>query len=356
MFERRKRPYLWLIKFIGLIVPRRLRADWRQEWEAELRWREAQLARWDKLDWQHKLNLLRRSLGAFWDALLLQPRRLEDEMFQDLRFGLRMMLKNKVMTMIAVLSLALGIGANAGVFSIIHAVLLRPLPFAEQERLVVAWKKDTAAYNPLVEMAFVEFKDWQAQSRSFDGMAVMPTIVLGAGYVLAGRGEAVQPVQPVQVESSKVSGGFFGLLGAKAAIGRVFDESDDVLNGPKVAVLGDRLWRERFDADPNIIGQTITLTGQGFTVIGVMPAPFDFPKGAELWTPFQTVARPQLLENRGAGFLQVVGKLKAGVTVPQAEAELNTIIARIAKEHPETKAEGQRVVIKPLAEYLFGNA
>src|SRR6185295_2837696 len=97
------------------------------------------------------------------------------------------------------LMLALGIGTNTAIFSVINAVLLRPLPFAEQERLIVAWKKDTVAYNPLVEMAFAEFKDWQAQSRSFDGLAVMPTIVLGAGYVLTGRGEAVQ------VESSKVS-------------------------------------------------------------------------------------------------------------------------------------------------------
>lgn len=206
------------------------------------------------------------------------------------------------------------------------------------------------AYNPLVEIAFAEFTDWQAQSLSFDGMAAMPTIVLGAGYVLTGRGE------PVQVESSKVSGAFFGLLGAEAALGRVFNESDDVLNGPKAAVLSDQLWRERFNADPNIIGESITLTHQSFNVLGVMPAQFDFPKGAELWVPFQATARPQLLENRGAGFLQVVGKLKPGVTLSQAEAELNTIIARVAAEHPETKAAGQQVVIKPLAEHLFGNA
>ncbi|MEK6406540.1 MAG: ABC transporter permease [Acidobacteriota bacterium] len=272
------------------------------------------------------------------------------DLWQNLRYGTRMWLKRPGFTFLAVLTLALGIGANTAIFSVVQAVLLRPLPFADQERLVVAWKKDAVAYNPLVEMAFAEFKDWQAQSLSFDGMAVMPTIVLGAGYVMTGRGEAVQ------VESSKVSGGFFGLLGANAALGRVFNESDDVLNGPKVAVLSDQLWRERFNADPNIIGQTITLTQASFSVIGVMPAQFDFPKGAELWVPFQATSRPQLLENRGAEFLQVVGKLKPGVTLPQAEAELNTIIARVAAERPETKAEGQRVVIKPLAEHLFGNA
>src|SRR6266540_3089963 len=127
MFERSKdrlaKPHLWLIAFIGVIVPRRLRADWRQEWEAELRYREELLAEWDNLDWRNNLALLWHSLGAFMDALWLQPRRMEDEMFQDLRFGVRMLLKHKVLTAVAALSLALGIGANTAIFSLLDALL-----------------------------------------------------------------------------------------------------------------------------------------------------------------------------------------------------------------------------------------
>src|SRR5499426_4181621 len=133
----RFRFWLWLIRVIGVIVPRRLRANWRQEWEAELRYRERLLAEWDRLDWRNKLYLLRRSFSAFWDAICLQPERLEDEMFQDLRFGMRMLLKSRAVTAVAVLSLALGIGANTAIFSLVDALMLRMLPVKNAEELAL---------------------------------------------------------------------------------------------------------------------------------------------------------------------------------------------------------------------------
>src|SRR5829696_5156004 len=271
-------------------------------------------------------------------------------LLQDLRYGVRVLLKSRGFALVAVVTLALGIGASTAAFSVVHAVLLRPLPFPEQERLLVAWKRDATTDNPFVELSVPDFRDWQAQSRSFESLAVMPTTVYGYGYVLTGRGE------PVQLESAKVTGRFFDVLGARAAHGRVFDEADDRAGGPAVVVLSDRLWRERFGADAGVVGQTVTLNQTAFNVIGVMPAAFNFPAGVDLWVPLLTSASPRGIENRYVVYLQAVGRLKAGVTRGQAEADLNTIISRLAAQYPETEAAGQRVVLTPLADYLFGDA
>src|ERR1044071_1765727 len=197
----------------------------------------------------------------------------------DWRHGLRVLRQRPKFTLLVVFTVALGIGANTAIFSVVYNVLLRPLLFAAQEQLMVDWKQDTATGSPFVELSVAEFKDWQAQSESFDSLAAMPTTAYGYGYVLTGWGDAVQ------LESSKVSGRFFSMLGARPALGRVLNEDDDQVNAPKVVVLSDRAWRERFNADPQIIGQTISLTQQGHTVIGVMPPAFEFPKGVDMWLP-----------------------------------------------------------------------
>ena len=271
-------------------------------------------------------------------------------LLRDLRYGFRVLSKSRGFALVAVVTLALGIGASTAAFSVVHAVLLRPLPFPGQERLFVAWKRDATTDNPFVELSVAEVRDWQAQARSFDGLAAMPTTVYGYGYVLTGRGE------PVQLESAKVTGRFFSVLGARAALGRVFDEADDRVGGPAVVVISDRLWRERFGADPGVVGQTATLNQTAFQIIGVLPPAFDFPSGADLWIPLLTTANPRGIENRGVVYLQAVGRLKDGVTREQAAAELDTVIARLAAQYPETQAAGQRVVLTPLADHLFGDA
>src|SRR5215510_12835489 len=163
------RPHLCLIRVIGVIVPRRLRADWRQEWEAEFRYRERLLAEWDRLDWRNKLELLRRSLAAFWDALCLQPERWEDEMLQDLRFGMRMLRKSPGFTLVAVITLALGIGANTAIFSVVNAVLLRSLPYREPDRLVLL-----SQYRAGAEMDGANgetYMEWRDQAKAFEQIA-----------------------------------------------------------------------------------------------------------------------------------------------------------------------------------------
>src|SRR5688572_4418462 len=165
----RFRFWLWLVRTVGMIVPRRLRAGWRREWEAELSHREVMLAEWDRLDWRGKLDLLRRSTSAFWDALWLQPKRLEDEMFQDLRYGARMLAQGRGFTVAAVLCLALGIGANTAIFSLASAVFWRPLPVERPGQLVEIIRGDGMNGNTL---SYPDYLAISARNDTLAGLAI----------------------------------------------------------------------------------------------------------------------------------------------------------------------------------------
>jgi len=339
------KPHLWLIQYIGLIVPRRLRADWKQEWEAELRYRELMLADWDKLNWKTRVDLVRRSLGAFWDALLLQPQRWEDEMFQDLRYGLRMLLKQKGFTAVAVLTLALGIGANTAIFSVVHAVLLRPLPYSQPEQLIWIW--ETCPKDDIKEesASVPNFADWRSQSQSFTEMAAFA----GTAPVLTNAGE------PERIPGTSVTANFFTTLGVEPMIGRSFVAEENEPGKNRVVILSHSLWQRRFGSDPEIVGQKLTLNGNPHEVVGVMPPGFQNPRPEprqiEMWLP---LSLEPAKAGRRSDFLKVVARLAPGVSINQAQAEMKTITEGLAERYPQTNY-GWGVTILPLHERIVGN-
>jgi putative ABC transport system permease protein len=325
------KPHLWLIKLIGVIVPRRLRVDWKQEWEAELRYRELLLADWDKLNWKTRFDLLRRSLGAFWDALLLQPRRLEEEIFQDLRYGVRMLLKHKGFTAVAVLSLSLGIGANTAIFSLIDVLLLKSLPVKDPQQLVVFSIVRPGGND--VTFSYPLFDRFNQANHSF------------AGIVASNGGDKMQmsvadpgaggQLEPVQAE--QVSGNYFSVLGVNAVAGRTLTEEDDRASDPQpVVVISYDFWRSRFGLDPGVLGRKIILEDFPFTVIGVATPGFSgFEVGGkpDLWWSLRMTS--QVYSGRKwPSWLLVMGRLLPGVSVEQARAELDAIHRQRLNEIP----------------------
>jgi putative ABC transport system permease protein len=323
----RFRFWLWLIRAIGVIVPRRLRADWRQEWEAELRYRELLLADWEKLNWKARLDLLRRSLGAFWDALVLQPQRLEDEMFQDLRYGVRMLFKEPGFTAVAVLTLALGIGANTAIFSVVNAVLLQPLPYAKADELVLIYNTPGGDMQwPFSPLSYLQLK---ARNSVFTGIAALSN--KGWAANLTGLGE------PERLQGFQVSANLFPLLGVAPELGRDFLSDEDRPGANRVVVLSNGLWQRLFASDPQIVGQALTLNGEPYTIIGVMPADFRFYSKTDLWTPLAFTAAD---ENDPAGYLQLIARCKSGVSIEQAGAEVETI-SRDLNSDPDSKVRAR---------------
>jgi putative ABC transport system permease protein len=336
------KPHLWLITFIGVIVPRRLRADWRQEWEAELRYRETLLAEWDKLDRRNKFSLLWHSLGAFMDALWLQPKRLEDEMFQDLRHGARMLLKSKGFTAVAVLSLALGIGANTAIFSVVNAVLLKPLPYDHPDQIMKLWTTQPERGALRLPFAAPNFIDLKEQNRVFAEMAVHR----GWPFILTGAGE------PLNVFGHRVSAGFFTVLGVKPLLGRGFLYEEDRPGNDRVVVISYGLWQSHFASDPGIIGRSLTINDVSRTVVGVMPPGFRFQSQENaLWVPMAFT--PADL-NRRLGNIFVIARLRMGVTRQQAQAEMNTLAAQFETQYPDIN-KGKGISVTPLREDLVGD-
>ncbi len=349
------KPHLWFINFIGLIVPRRVRADWREEWQAELRYRELLLSEWDRLGWRARLDLLRRlSLGAFWDALWLQSYRWEDEMFQDLRFGLRMLVKDKAFTAVAVLTLALGIGVNTAILSTVNSFLIRPLPVEKPDELVVGFwggKTDSEVWGDFSYPNYIDLRD---QNKSLSGLLAWSMTSAG---ISSGENHSTGDNERAEIGWGEiVSGNYFDVLGVKPILGRGFlPEEDRTQDAHPVVVISHSLWQRRFNADASVVGKTIYMNGFPFTIIGVAPEAFKgvkFPLQQSFWTPLMMRSKFKMgaewETNRGWTNLNVIGRLKPGVTMEQAEADLNLIAENLARLYPENNADTKvRIVSEP---------
>jgi putative ABC transport system permease protein len=259
-----------------------------------------------------------------------------ETLLQDLRYGIRMLLKQPIFTAVAVITLALGIGANTIVFSIVDTVLLKPLPFKDSDRLVLLWETDELQQKKNHVSSPGNFIDWKSQSSSFEEVAAY----FKWTFNLTGIDD------PERIDSAVVMGNLFQLLGVNAKMGRILLPEDDRQGNDAVVVLGYRLWQGRFGGDLGIIDKKITLNGQSFTVVGVMPQSFKFPdEETEIWVPAGFGAK-QLQDRRGK-FINVIARLKEGIDLNQAQAEMNGIAARLEQEHPETNT-GWKVKIARL--------
>lgn len=262
-------------------------------------------------------------------------------LLQDLRYAARLMLKQPGFTAVAIVALALGIGANTAIFSAVNAVLLQPLPFPEPERLVlvrdVQLTEDTPASYP-------EYLDWRDQAQTFEDLAA----AFSSSYSLTGQGE------PEQLPGVRVSANLLPMLGVKPVIGRNFEPEEESRSGERVVILSHSLWQRRFGGDAGVLGQNITLGGQGFTVIGVLPAGVrgvlpavgQPEQSRDVWMPLRLAAPP-----RGLHFMTVIGRLRPGLTPEQARVEVEEIAERLRQT--QTTDHGVRLV--PLAQFVVGN-
>ncbi|HKP12667.1 MAG TPA: ABC transporter permease, partial [Blastocatellia bacterium] len=267
-------------------------------------------------------------------------------LLQDLRYGLRMLVKQPGFTAIAVLSLALGIGANTAIFSVVNAVLLRPLPYPQPQQLAQVSQSLPGIDNDAASEP--KFLFWQEHSQSFRALAIEQP--LGSGVNLAGGSEAEY------VSGVKVSKEFFDVLGVQPARGRGFTAEEDRPGGDRVAVLSDGLWRRRFGADAGLIGKTVSINSEGYVVVGIMPASFQYQSGfqslqsADVFVPL----RPSPKGDPDPNY-RVIGRLRDGVTPAQARADMRQVAEAFRSVYPQQMQEGEAIAVTPFHEQLTAN-
>ncbi|HET8698096.1 MAG TPA: ABC transporter permease, partial [Gammaproteobacteria bacterium] len=259
--------------------------------------------------------------------------------WQDVRYAARTLRRSPGFAAITILILALGIGANTAIFSLVSAVLLKPLPFAEPDRLMLLWEDVSSVGGPTrAEVTPADFADWRERNRSFEGLAALESRT----YNLVGGGD------PVKLAGIRTTANLFSLLEMPALVGRTLVPADDAADAPPVVVISERLWRSRFAADPGIVGRTVNLDGLERTVVGVVPPHFQFPdKDATVWVPAQYTAEE--LAPRVNYYLYVVGRLEPGVTLAAAQADMDAVAASIRADNPQFRGG---VTVASLHEHL----
>ncbi len=271
-------------------------------------------------------------------------------LLQDIRFGLRMMLKSPSVSIVATIALALGIGATTAIFNVVNGVLLRPLPFPNPESLVAVFETNLERGLQRGSHSYPNFMDVRAQSTVFEHMSSYH----GADFIMTGRGE------PARLQGQVVTADLFSLLGVQPMLGRTFlPDEDKPSETGRVVVLSHALFQNRFGGDASIVNQAITLDGKKFTVVGVMPRDFEFPiqnEPVELWTTIAGDAsgKEPITGQRGAHFLQVIARLKNGVSKDQAQAELATIASRLEQQYPDTNTH-RTLTLEPALNALVGD-
>jgi putative ABC transport system permease protein len=265
-----------------------------------------------------------------------------ENLLRDASYSLRVLLKNYAFTIVVVLTLALGIGANTAIFSFANGILLRPLPYPQSDRLVVL---DETSYKRGVEsmaVSYPNFLDWQEQNKSFEDIG----IYFDTGrFALSGAGE------PVEVRGAFISHGLFEILRVSPQIGRTFTANEDRPDEDAVVILGHSLWQRNFGGDANILGRKIMLNSRARTVVGVMPSGFRFPDTAELWLPVALTTKTFTRTDHG---LLSIARLRDGVSLAEAQAEMHNIAARIEQQNPITN-EGLGVKVSSLHDTLTGD-
>jgi len=362
------KPHLWFVRAVSHLVPRRWRSEWKQEWDAELQ----------HGDMQGRAGLLRRSLGAFWDALAMQPRRLEEEVFQDLRFGMRMFAKDKALTVTAILSLALGIGVNSGLFSMVDAVLLKKLPVKNPDELVLfQW---TGTGRGVINGRTSDGNVGQGSSggdtfsyRAYQEFRLHNKILAGV-FAFAkpyNINLAVDDIAEVG-NGEWVSGSFFSGLGVDMALGRPITEDDDKASSTPAAVISYPYWQRRFGLSSHVLGKTIKVNNAAFTIVGVCEPKFagtlQVDEVPDVFVPLafepaivgEGIGLGTRLANPNNWWVYIAGRMKPGTSIEQVRAGLQGVFdqtnSEAAASYKGRRPQNPRIAPDPLRlEFVSGS-